>query len=634
MQPKFNNKVDKKSLIGLGLIAAILGVWIYLSGPSKEQIAKTKRLRDSVALAQKKAEAIEQAKILAQKAVIDSVKSASPQLSDSLLTARTLETYKDFAPALTGEEKLVVLENNLIKVYVNTKGGHVAKVELKKYNRYGKKEPLILFDKDSASFALSLSAYDKSRMFRTDSFYFTSQAAASGQSLSMKLNTTKADSYLEYVYTLKPDDYMVKCDIRFVNLQSILSSNEDQILVNWTMQMPGQEKHIIKEKEAATIYYKQVAEDVDYINPMKDEKLELNEADVSWISFKQQYFNATVIADKPFSKFGSSAKLNLRPNSSTIVKVPVCELSIPYTHSANETFGMRFYFGPNHYNTLKAYNTDLEKIIPTGWSVFSYLNKWLVIPLFSWLSNLNMGIVILILTIIVKIILLPIAYKTYMSGARMRVLKPETDALAAKLGANADPMKKQQDQMALYRKAGVNPLSGCIPLLLQFPILIALFAFIPAAIELRQHSFLWCDDLSTYDSVVTFGELPIISWAYGDHVSLFALLMFVSTIIYTYMNSNMMPQQNNQMPGMKFMMYFMPVIFLAVMNKYAAGLSWYYFLANMFTFSQNWIIKKFVSDAKVRAEIDANMKKPVKTSTFQKRLEDMAKQRQQQVRKK
>jgi YidC/Oxa1 family membrane protein insertase len=231
-------------------------------------------------------------------------------------------------------------------------------------------------------------------------------------------------------------------------------------------------------------------------------------------------------------------------------------------------------------------------------------------------------------------VLLPIAYKTYMSGAKMRVLKPETDALNAKFEKNADPMKKQQEQMALYRKAGVNPLSGCIPLLLQFPILIALFNFMPSAIELRQQGFLWADDLSTYDSIWTFGYIPVINTIYGDHVSLFALLMFVSTIIYTYMNSSMMPQQGSaQMPGMKFMMYFMPVIFLAVMNSYAAGLSWYYFLANMFTFLQNWIIKKIVSDEKIRAGLEANMKKPAKVSNFQKKLEEMSKQRQQAVKK-
>lgn len=629
--------MDKKSLIGLGLIAIIMGVWLWMSGPSKEQIAKNKHIKDSIELAQKQAEALDKAKIMAQKARVDSVKAANPVVSDSLRALQTNAEYQDFATAIKGEEKLIPIENNFIKVYISTKGGHVAKVELKNYARYGQKSPLVLFDKDSTTFALKLSAYNKTKVFSTDSFYFTTDALVDNkaQQISFKLNTAKAGSYVEYVYSLKNDDYMVKCDVKFVNMQGILSPNEDQIQLNWSMQMPTQEKHIIKEKEAATIYYKlSTGDEVDNINPMSEDVVQLTESDIKWMSFKQQYFNATLIADNAFSKFGSQAKLGLRPNSPDVVKVPSCDLSIPYNHGANESFGMKFYFGPNHYNTLKAYDgLDLEKIIPTGWSIFSYLNKWLVIPLFNWLGNMNMGLVILILTIIVKIILFPIAYKTYMSGARMRVLKPETDALNEKLGANADPMKKQQEQMALYRKAGVNPLSGCIPLLLQFPILIALFAFIPAAIELRQKGFLWSDDLSTYDSVITFGQIPFISWAYGDHVSLFAMLMFVSTIIYTYMNSNMMPQQNNQMPGMKFMMYFMPVIFLAVMNKYAAGLSWYYFLANMFTFSQNWIIKKFVSDEKVRAEIDANMKKPAKVSSFQKRLEDMAKQRQQQMKK-
>ncbi len=413
-------------------------------------------------------------------------------------------------------------------------------------------------------------------------------------------------------------------------MQNIISNTEDQLQLAWSMLYPSQEKYIIKEKEAATIYYKQELNDPDYINPMKDEEKELSDADIKWISFKQQFFNSTIIADRVFIKSGSFIKLAQRTNSENYVKSANSELGIPFNHSPNEKFSFKFYFGPNDYNTLKACGNEMDYIVPTGWSVFSYINKWLVIPLFNWFGNLNMGMVILILTIILKIVLLPIAYKTYMSGAKMRVLKPETDALTAKFEKNPDPMKKQQEQMALYRKAGANPLSGCLPLLLQFPILIALFAFIPASIELRQKGFLWADDLSTYDTILNFGTLPFISWAYGDHVSLFALLMFVSTIIYTYLNSSMMPQQGSaQMPGMKFMMYFMPVIFLAVMNKYAAGLSWYYFLANMFTFLQNFIIKKIVSDAKIRLQIEDNMKKPVKVSNFQKRLQEMAKQRQQ-----
>lgn len=625
--------MDKKSLIGLGLIAAILGVWLYFSGPSKEQIARNKQIKDSIELVQKKQEAIEAAKLAAiPQAAPDTLKQTQ-NLSDSAKAALLTDNYRDFAVAINGKSETFVIENENVKATISNKGGQIEKVELKNYHRSGKTENLVLFDKDSTNFSLKLNTYDRSRIFSTDSFYFK-PVKQTTSSIVLQLQTTKAGSYIEYSYSLKPDDYVVDSEIRFVGMQNIISQTEDQLQLNWSMLYPSQEEYIVKEKKAATIYFKQAINSPDYINPVKDEEKEISEADVKWVCFKQQFFNSTIIADNVFNKAGSFIKVSSRPESPTIVKAAKTELGIPYGHTPNEKFSYKFYFGPNHYYTLKKHDWELERIIPMGWSVFSYINKWLVIPLFNWLNFLNMGLVILILTIVVKIVLLPIAYKTYMSGAKMRVLKPETDALNAKYEKNPDPMKKQQEQMGLYRKAGVNPLSGCIPLLLQFPILIALFNFVPDAIELRQQGFLWASDLSTYDSVWTFGYVPFVNWAYGDHVSLFALLMFVSTIIYTYMNSSMMPQQGSaQMPGMKFMMYFMPVIFLAVMNDYAAGLSWYYFLANMFTFLQNWIIKKIVSDEKIRAQLEANMKKPAKVSNFQKRLEEMSKQRQQAVKK-
>jgi YidC/Oxa1 family membrane protein insertase len=619
--------VDKKSLIGLGLIAAILGIWLYVSGPSKETIARNKQIKDSIALVQQKKEAELVAKDAAVVKTADTLK-ANAVISDSAKAVLLNDQYKDFTPATNGKEETFTIENENIKATILNKGAQIIKVELKKYHRSGKTEPLILFDRDSLNFALKLNTYDRSRIFSTDEFYFKS-AKQTATSIDLKLETAKPGSYIQLSYSLKPNDYFVSSEIHFVGMQSIISQTEDQLQLSWKMLLPSQEKYIKKEKIAATIYYKQTINSPDNINPLKDEEKELSDADIKWVSFKQQYFNSTIIADNAFAKAGSFVKIGLRPASETIVKSVGSELGIPYGHLPNEKFAYKFYFGPNDYKILKNCGNDMEHIVPTGWSVFSYINKWMVIPLFDALGSLNMGIVILILTLIVKIVLLPIAYKTYMSGARMRVLKPETDALTAKFEKNPDPMKKQQEQMALYRKAGVNPLSGCFPLLLQFPILIALFAFIPAAIELRQASFLWADDLSTYDTVFNFGHIPFISWAYGDHVSLFAALMFVSTLVYTYMNSSMMPQQNNQMPGMKFMMYFMPVIFLAVMNDYAAGLSWYYFLANMFTFLQNWIMKKIISDSKIREQLEANMKKPVKVSNFQKRLADMAKERQQ-----
>ena len=318
--------------------------------------------------------------------------------------------------------------------------------------------------------------------------------------------------------------------------------------------------------------------------------------------------------------------------SSEYVKRTSALLGFPYTNVDSDQHKFKFYFGPNHYYTLKDQNLGLEEVIPVGWSIFSYINEWIVIPVFNSFKNssISYGWVILILTIIIKILLFPIAYKTYISSSKMRLLKPEIDVINAKF-AN-DPMKKNQETMGLYSKAGASPLSGCIPALIQLPILIALFNFFPASIELRQEEFLWASDLSTYDSIWTFGYVPVIDWIYGDHVSLFALLMFLSTILYTWMNQKMMPMNNQQMPGMQTMMYLMPLIFLSFMNSYSAGLSWYYFLANMITFGQTFLMRKMVSDDKLRAKLEENMKKPKKLSGFQARLEEMAKKQQQKSR--
>lgn len=627
--------MDKKSLIGLGLIAVILITWLSLSGPTKEQIARNKFIKDSI-------ESVIKQNELTQVALKNNNTPASDSsvvketLPDSVLNTLKNNYYKDLAVSSIGQSKIITLENNNIKVYINTKGAKVEKVELKKFNRYGKTEPLILFDKDSTQQQLAFEAYNTNTVFVTDSFYFKSNSeneivnVGNQKSVTLKLETSKPGSYIEYVYSLKDNEYMLDYDVNFIGMQEIISAKSKSITFNVSQALPSQEQHITKEREVATVYYNESLDGVDYINARKSDMYEFKESNIKWIAFKQHFFNTTIIADKEFLKEGSFVKTSENPNSE-FVKTITAQLAIPYNHSSNESFAMQLYFGPNHYYTLKAYELDMEDMIPTGWSVFSYINKWMVIPLLNSLSSINAGIIILILTLILKTLLLPIAYKTYMSSAKMRVLKPEIDELNAKYEKNDDPMKKQQESMALYRRAGANPLSGCLPMLLQFPILIALFNFFPASIELRQKSFLWADDLSTYDSVYNFGFEV---WGYGDHVSLFAVLMFLSTIVYTWMNSSMMQPQQAQMPGMKYMMYLMPVIFLAVMNSYAAGLSWYYFLANVITFLQTFIMKKVIDDGKIREKLLANMKKPEKKSSFQAKLEEMAKQRQQLPQKK
>jgi YidC/Oxa1 family membrane protein insertase len=624
--------MDKKSLIGLGLIAAILITWLALTGPSKEQIARNKQIKDSVELATKAAQVAEEAKLAAKKLAIINDTTAKVVVSDSMLQAQKSSFYKDFAVSANGKAEVVTIENENIKVFISTKGGDVEKVILKNYKRYGSSDALILFDKDSTIQSIQFEAYANNMSFNTDSFYFKPSSLTeivngnNSKSIILKLETSKPETYIEYIYTLKGNDYMLDYDVNFVGMQNIISPRSNKLTLHWAQGLPSQEKHITKEREAATVYYNQTKEGVDYINARKMEEKILNEDNVKWVSFKQHFFNSTLIADSEFLKDGSLVKTFENPNSKQFVKTITAQLSMPYKHSSSEKFGMAFYFGPTQYNTLKAYDLDLEEIIPLGWSVFSYINKWMIIPLFSLLSGLNSGIIILILTLILKTLLFPIAYKTYMSSAKMRVLKPEIDELNAKFEKVDDPMKKQQETMALYRRAGANPLSGCLPMLLQFPILIALFGFFPAAIELRQKGFLWTDDLSTYDSVYNFGFEV---WGFGDHVSLFAILMFVSTIIYTWMNQALLQPQQTQMPGMKYMMYLMPVIFLAVMNSYAAGLSWYYFLANIITFLQTWLMKKVIDDGKIRETLLANMQKPEKKSSFQAKLEEMAKQRQQ-----
>lgn len=623
--------MDKTSLIGLGLIAAILISWLALTGPSKEQIARNKQIRDSIELATKINEVAEQTKLAVKKMEAQHDTAVQAPVADSILKLANTSLYKDFSVSASGKAEVVTLENENIKVFISTKGAHVEKVILKNYKRYGKTDPLILFDKDSTSQYIQFEAYNN-LSFTTDSFYFKPSSLAEvsvgdgSKTITLKLETSKPESYIEYIYSLKGNDFMLDYDVNFVGMQNIISTKSNKVKMHWAQAMPSQEKHITKEREAATVYYNEIKDGVDNINARKNEEKIFTENNLKWICFKQHFFNSTLIADTEFLKEGSFVKTSENPASKEFVKTITAEISIPFKHNSSEKFGMAFYFGPTKYSTLKAYDQDLEKIIPLGWSVFSYINKWMIIPLFNLLSGLNSGIIILILTLILKTLLFPIAYKTYMSSSKMRVLKPEIDELNAKYEKNDDPMKKQQESMALYRRAGANPLSGCLPMLLQFPILIALFGFFPAAIELRQKGFLWTDDLSTYDSVYNFGFEV---WGFGDHVSMFAILMFASTIIYTWMNQAMLQPQQTQMPGMKYMMYLMPVIFLAVMNSYAAGLSWYYFLANIITFLQTWLMKKMIDDGKIREQLLANMKKPEKKSGFQAKLEEMAKQRQQ-----
>ncbi|MBA3704981.1 MAG: membrane protein insertase YidC [Bacteroidetes bacterium] len=628
--------MDKNSILGLLLIGGILIAWMTLSQPSKEELAKQQQVQDSILKfedAKKSKTELDSKQIQTASTTIAATtllaENSSGIISDSVKAIIKKQTYGDFANASTGENKIITIENDLMKVNVSSKGGRIASVELKGYKTFDGK-PLFLFDADSSFQNITFAAYSK--VFSTDSLYFTPEGSSfnttgtNSKSLAMRLYAGSKASYIEYVYTLTGNEYMMGCHINTVGMQDIIASNVGELTYNWQMKTPIQEQNIQTQQASSTIYFKYLDEDPDKISETKEEKKSLDSR-VKWVGFKQQFFTSVIVADAAFEKPTDIETIKLQ--GSSYVKNFSAALTIPYNHGQSESFGMRFYFGPNHYQTLKKYDLELERQINLGWKLFGWLNRFLTIPIFNFLSsfNLNYGIIILILTIILKLLLLPIAYRTVLSSAKMRVLKPEIDELNEK-HKNDDPMKKQQATMALYKKAGVNPMAGCIPVLLQMPILIALFSFFPASIELRQQGFLWAQDLSTYDSVYHFGfAVPF----YGDHVSLFALLMTASTLLYTWSNSQLMGT-SNQMPGMKWMMYLMPILFLGFLNNYSAGLSWYYFLANMITFGQTWIMQKFVIDQDaLHRKIQENKKKPVTVSKFQQRLEKMAKERQQQV---
>jgi len=437
-----------------------------------------------------------------------------------------------------------------------------------------------------------------------------------------------ADSYIEYLYTIKGNDFMIGFSMNMVNMDAYIDRNTSSLGFIWQSTINKLEKSHDNEKNATTVYYRD-SEEVDYLSETKDESKDIT-TQVKWLSFKQQFFATTLIAKTNFE----SAKINTKeildnPNK---IKTLTAEFKVPIANSLkNFNFDMSMYFGPTKYKTLASYNLNLERQIPLGWSFapMAWINRFAVLPVFNWLENYgwNYGIIILILTILLKIVLLPIAYKTYMSSAKMRVLKPEVEEITKRYPKPEDAMKKQSATMALYKQAGANPMSGCLPMLLQMPILLALFRFFPASIELRQHSFLWASDLSTYDSIYDFGfNIPF----YGDHISLFTILMTIATLVYTKINNDMMASTNaQQAKTMKIMMYMMPIMFLGIFNNYAAGLSYYYFLVNCITFLQMWLFRVFVDEKKIHDKIQMNKLKPVKKSGWAQRIENLSKQQQQ-----
>ena len=600
--------MDKNSITGVILIVLIVIGYNALYPPVVEVESSEKETKT----------------VVVEEEVVQNEPTESLTFSDTTQqNASYQRAFGVFAPSAQGSEEDVVIENDLIKLSISPKGGRIVSAILKDYQTTDSL-PLNLIDRDSSSFNITFFS-EGNRIINTQDLYFKS-VNKTDHSVAMRMMASNG-GYLEYVYQLNEGDYMMDFFVNSADLETIIPSNRNDLELKWSINLPSTEKSIENERMYSTVYFKYLNEEVDYLSETKDDEESLS-GKAQWVGLKHQFFSSVLINNEGFEK-PTTVRTTTKEGSKRFVKNLELETQLAYNHNSKESIPLQIYFGPNHYETLSSYNMEMERMIPLGWGIFRWVNKYAVIPIFNWLDNsiTNYGIIILIMTFIIKMALAPFTLKAYKSQAKMKVLKPEIDKINEK-NKDKDPMKAQQATMALYKKAGVNPLGGCIPMLLQMPILFALFRFFPASIELRQKSFLWATDLSTYDSVL---DLPFEIPFYGDHVSLFTLLMTVSTLLYTRMNSQM---SGPQMAQMKWMMYLMPIMFLGFFNNYAAGLSYYYFLANMVTFGQQFVMRKyFINETEILAQIENNKKKPVKKSKFQKRLEDMAKKQQEAAKK-
>ncbi len=652
--------MDRNSVIGLVLIAVILVTFSIFNAPTQEEIDAARKKEDSLRKVQQtemeKKDSLKKLKNTAEIESNDSLDMADTTLLventitpddsislsenakvDSIQKSRVVNKKKKkfgvFYPASIGKDSLIVIENEKIRVTLSTKGGNMVCAELKNFKSYtdyheGNDRSLMLFDRDSSNLGLSFFVNDVP--LETKSLFFEPIISdkKGNKMVRMRTKTSDPKKYIEFIYSLPADSYTMNYEINVNGLAE--EGVTESIELNWHSKLLSTEKLITTERMLSSVFYKYQDETRSYLSETSSDELQLL-SKTEWIAFKQSYFSIVLIGDKPMSAEGSDISINTLSSPKYIKEYATnINISNGATNKLNSSY--RFYLGPNDYNELVLFDNGMEKIVNIGWGIFGWVNMYLVIPIFNFLDGMHISywLIILLLTIIVKILIMPLTYKNYKSSAKMRVLKPEIEEITKKF-KDEDPMKKQQATMALYRSSGVNPMAGCVPMLIQMPVLIAVFRFFPSAIQLRQQSFLWADDLSAYDSIYNFGfDVPM----YGDHISLFTLLMAASTIFITRMNSGQM--DNSAMPGMKFMMYFFPVMMIFFFNNMSAGLSYYYFISNILSMAIMWGIKKyFIDEKKIRMQIEANKLKPKasKKSKWQQRLEDMQRQKMEQQKK-
>jgi len=644
--------MDKKSIIGIAVVAVLFLGFAYFNSQQQkeylEQKAAYEAYVDSVAAAARAAAPVAdslasgngvQAEVAAAEAAAAVRERQVETLGESLTAAREAEAEE------------FIVENDVMAVLFSTRGGQIKGVTLKDYTQYGPRgkrdRKIEMMDPATARFGLSFYLKNglKNVPVNTLDYVFTAQPvvgeADGAKSVVMRLPVAEG-AYLEYRYliydTEAPErDYLVDFDVRLVNMAPEMA-NQTQIQIDWANTTFQNEKGFQNENMYTTLSYRFPDEtSIEELGMSEGAKSKNISTQVNWVAFKQQFFSSVFIAPDNVS-YANLAFDTAAPESS-LLKTFTAQMGVPYTPQT-EGYDFAFYFGPNKYSILKKIGEPggadiyLERLVPLGWGIFGWVNRWCVIPVFDFLRNYigSFGIIILILVILVKLVISPLTYKSYVSMAKMRLVKPQIDELAKKYPKPEDAMKKQQATMELYKKAGINPMGGCIPMLIQMPILIAMFRFFPASIELREQPFLWADDLSSYDSIV---NLPFSIPFYGDHVSLFALLMAVSLFGYSWFNYQQTASSQPQMAGMKFMMvYMMPIMMLFWFNSYSSGLCYYYLLSNIFTIGQTLVIRRMVDDNKIHAIMQANAAKKSKgkKSKFQQRYEELMRQQEAQQR--
>ena len=644
--------MDKKSIIGIAVVAVLFLGFAYFNSQQQkeylEQKAAYEAYVDSVAAAARAAAPVAdslasgngvQAEVAAAEAAAAVRERQVETLGESLTAAREAEAEE------------FIVENDVMAVLFSTRGGQIKGVTLKDYTQYGPRgkrdRKIEMMDPATARFGLSFYLKNglKNVPVNTLDYVFTAQPvvgeADGAKSVVMRLPVAEG-AYLEYRYliydTEAPErDYLVDFDVRLVNMAPEMA-NQTQIQIDWANTTFQNEKGFQNENMYTTLSYRFPDEtSIEELGMSEGAKSKNISTQVNWVAFKQQFFSSVFIAPDNVS-YANLAFDTAAPESS-LLKTFTAQMGVPYTPQI-EGYDFAFYFGPNKYSILKKIGEPggadiyLERLVPLGWGIFGWVNRWCVIPVFDFLRNYigSFGIIIFILVLLVKLVISPLTYKSYVSMAKMRLVKPQIDELAKKYPKPEDAMKKQQATMELYKKAGINPMGGCIPMLIQMPILIAMFRFFPASIELREQPFLWADDLSSYDSIV---NLPFSIPFYGDHVSLFALLMAVSLFGYSWFNYQQTASSQPQMAGMKFMMvYMMPIMMLFWFNSYSSGLCYYYLLSNIFTIGQTLVIRRMVDDNKIHAIMQANAAKKSKgkKSKFQQRYEELMRQQEAQPR--